>query len=103
MRKHTAAIQYSDVRAAEGKPKRTQPRHGHAVGAAGEARLVGEDDGEEEPETSRDREIMALEAQDRPADQNATSADTTAPAMKDSHDGTPRWVGPTATAQAPIP
>ena len=81
-----------------GQPNRHEPRHRHAVRAAGPARLVGEDDGEEQSEAQRgDREIVPLSRRIG-RHHEGHRAESAAPMMKDSHDGTPRWVGPIATA-----
>src|SRR4029453_626524 len=56
------------LRPPHGGAEENETRHRHAVRSAGEARLVGEDDGEQKAETQRGNgEGMSLEAQDRAA------------------------------------
>ena len=77
MRKLNPVTQYQVFCAAHRPAEENEPRHRHAVRTAGETRLVGEDDGEEEPEAQRgDREIMSLQAQDRAADDERDAART---------------------------
>ena len=68
-RRRDAGDPVPGLRAARRASRTDQPRHRHAVRAAGPARLVGEHHRDEQAQAERrDRQIVALQPQDRPPD-----------------------------------